>query len=70
MTDAVTIPLAGIKIRDGGNLMLPGHAVWMMHGQPVWMGSLRQPIEDVVFNEIVLHWTDIARIEGEVWYGR
>jgi hypothetical protein len=65
-----TMPLAGIKITDGGPLMLPEHAVWLRQGRPVWMGSLRQPVEEVDYDEIVLHWTDIARIEEGVWYGQ
>ena len=70
MTDApnTTVPLSGIKVTES-SLMLPGHAVWVLRGQPVWMGTLRQPVEDVNFDEIVLHWTDIAKIEGEAWYG-
>ena len=61
---------AGIKITDGGVLMLPGHAIWRLRGQPVWMGTLGQPVEDMEFDEMVLHWTDIAKIEGEAWYGK
>jgi hypothetical protein len=53
-----------------GHFMLPGHALWKLRGQPVWAGSLRQPVEDLAYDEIVLHWTDIAKIEGEAWYGQ
>jgi hypothetical protein len=64
--DSPATALAGIRITDGGPLMLPGHALWMRRGVPVWMGILNQPVEDVEFDEIILHRTDIARIKGEV----
>lgn len=44
--------------------MLPGHAIWLLRGMPVWMGTLRQPVEDVEFDEIVLHGSDIRRMEA------
>jgi hypothetical protein len=70
MADTPTTILSGVKITDGGHFMLPGHALWKLRGQPVWAGSLRQPVEDLAYDEIVLHWTDIAKIEGEAWYGQ
>jgi hypothetical protein len=70
MSDKTTMSLAAIQITDGGAFMLPGHAIWKRRGEPVWMGRLGQPVEDVDYDEIVLHWTDIAKIEGGVWYGQ
>lgn len=54
----------GIRITDGGPLMLPGHAIWVLRGVPVWMGSLNQPFEDVECDEIILHASDISRLIG------
>ena len=47
------------------DIMLPGHTMWTLHGKPVWAGCIGQPVEDLEYDSMVLHPSDITALKEQ-----